>query len=99
MVFFEKKLKNCLNVRGSAPEPPFASGGWRFRPQTSALSLLLTITALSSSFLALNAFYYLQKEPNKYRKCSVFVSFGPRALGTLATPLYSHTTAAPMQLC
>jgi len=30
--FWEKNCKNRLSVGGSAPEPPFASGGWELRP-------------------------------------------------------------------
>jgi len=59
--FYTIKCKNCLSVGGSAPEPPLASGCWELRPQTPALLLLPVVTTLSSSFLALNAFYYLQK--------------------------------------
>jgi len=50
----KKNCKNRLNVGGYALEPLFASGGWGRR----ALFLLPTITALSLSFLAQNAFYY-----------------------------------------
>jgi len=32
--FLEKTVKVYLSVEGSAPEPPFASGGWGLRPQT-----------------------------------------------------------------
>jgi len=49
--FGEKNCKNRLSVGGSAPEPPFASGGWGWSPQTPALLLPLTITTLSSAFL------------------------------------------------
>jgi len=57
-----KKGKNRLSVGGSALEPPFVSGGWGLRPQAPALLLPLTITTLSSSFLALNSFYYTLKK-------------------------------------
>jgi len=72
--FLEKAVKNCLSVGGSAPEPPFASGGWGLRPQIPALLLSPTITSLSSSCLALNAFYYPKKDQNNYSKCFVFAS-------------------------
>jgi len=71
--FLEKTVKNCLSV-GPAPEPSFASGGWWLRSQTPAFLLSLIVTALSSTFLALNMFYSPQKEQNCYSKCSVFVS-------------------------
>jgi len=32
--FLEKTVKNRLSVEGSAPKPPFASGGSGLRPQT-----------------------------------------------------------------
>jgi len=35
---------------------------------------LSTITSLSSSFLALNAFYHTKRDRNNYSKCSVFAS-------------------------
>jgi len=53
-----KKLQKCLSIGGSAPEPPFASDGWSLHPQFPALLLLSAITAMSNSFLALNAFNY-----------------------------------------
>jgi len=56
--FLEKTVKNCLSVGDSAPEPPLPSGGLGLRLQTPALLLSPTITTLSSSFLALNEFYY-----------------------------------------
>jgi len=59
--FLGKNFKNRLSIGGSAPEPPFASGGWGLRLQTTALLLPPTNTALSSSFLVLNAFYSDQK--------------------------------------
>jgi len=62
--FLEKDVRNRLSVGGPAPEPPLASGGWGLGPQTPALFLSPTITTLSSSFLALNAVYYLQKRTN-----------------------------------
>jgi len=34
--FLGKNCKNRLSVGGSAPEPPFASGGWGLRPRTPA---------------------------------------------------------------
>jgi len=54
-VFLEKRCRNRLSFGGSAPEPSFASSGciWGLSPQTLALLLPLTITTLSSSFLAL----------------------------------------------
>jgi len=64
MCFLEKDVENRLSVGGSAAEPPLASGGWGLRPQTPALLLSSTITTLSSSFLALNAVYCLQKSTN-----------------------------------
>jgi len=57
--FLEKDVKYRFSVGCSAPEPPLASGGWGIRPQTPALLLPPTITTLSSSFLALNVYYYL----------------------------------------
>jgi len=56
--------------RGSALEPPFASGGWELRSQPPALLLPPTLTTLSSSFLALNAFHYPQKRRKQLSKCS-----------------------------
>jgi len=35
---------------------------------------VVTSASLSSSFLTLNAFYYLQKRKNNYRKLSAFAS-------------------------
>jgi len=72
--FWEKNCKSRLRVEGSAPEPPFASGGWEPRPQTSALLLPHTITTLLSLFLMLNAFYSAEKETSNYYKCSAFAS-------------------------
>jgi len=71
--FFGKNAKNRLSDGGSAPEPLFASGGWGFRPQTTALLLPPTMTTLSNSFLALNAFYY----PQKKKKFCFFQAFVP----------------------
>jgi len=65
MRIFEKICKNRLSVGGSISELPFASGGWGLRPQTPVLLLSPTITSLSSSFLALNAFYYPKKKGTK----------------------------------
>jgi len=48
--FLEKDVKNRLSVRGSAPEPPLASGSWGLRPQTSTLLLPPTITTLSKVY-------------------------------------------------
>jgi len=59
-IFWEKTVK-IVSASGSAPETPFASGGWGLRLQTSVLLLLPTITTLSSLFLVLNAFYTAQK--------------------------------------
>jgi len=33
MCVFWKKTKSNLSVGGSAPDSPFASGSWEFRPQ------------------------------------------------------------------
>jgi len=66
--FLEKTVKNRLSIESSAPEPPFVSGGLGLYTQTSALLLSPTITSLSSSFLALNAFYYPKKDRNNYSK-------------------------------
>jgi len=62
--FLEKDVKNRFSIGGLAPKPPLASGGRGLRPQTPTLLLPPTITTLSSSFLALNAVYYLQKRTN-----------------------------------
>jgi len=59
--FLEKDVKDCLSVDGSAPERPLVSGGWGLRSKTPALLLPPTIITLSSSFLALNTLYCLQK--------------------------------------
>jgi len=66
----EKTVKNHLSVGGSAPEPPFVSRSWGLRPQTLAFLLSTNITSLSSSFLALNAFYYPKKK-NKITTANV----------------------------
>jgi len=68
--------KNCKNppASGDAPINTPASGGWELRFQTPVLLLSPAITTLSSSFIALNVFYSLQKEQNKYNKCSDFTS-------------------------
>jgi len=52
------------NIKLPTPESPLASGSWGLCPQTPTLLLLLTIVNLSSTFLALNAFYYPQKNNN-----------------------------------
>jgi len=62
--FLEKTVKNRLSFGGSAPEPPFASGGWGLRLQIPALLLLPTIMR----------FFTLKKEQNNYSKCSDFTS-------------------------
>jgi len=49
-IFGKKKCKISAAPGGSAPEPAFASVGWRLRPQTPALLLPLAITTLSSPF-------------------------------------------------
>jgi len=71
--FWEKNVKIVSASRTPSPEPPFASSGWGLRPQTLALLLYPTITALSSLFLVLIAFYALKKTTN-YSKCSAFAS-------------------------
>jgi len=90
--FLEKDVKNRLSVGETSPESPLASDGWELRPKTLALLLWPAITTLSSSFLALNAVYYLQKGTNFCSYFSlqtlVFVDRGrkniscPRAQGT-----------------
>jgi len=55
-------LNNAYFLEKTVKDRPFDSGGWGLSPQNSALWLLPTITALSSSFLALNAFCNLQKK-------------------------------------
>jgi len=72
--YFYEKCKNRLGVGGFDPETPLASGVWGQSPQTSTLLLQPIVTTLSSSFLALNAFYYLKKN-NNCSKCSAFASF------------------------
>jgi len=51
-----------LSVGGRALEPPFAFRRPAVCPPAPALLLSLTITTLSSSFLAINAFYHPQKK-------------------------------------
>jgi len=58
--FWEKSCKKHCSVGGFAPEPPFASGGWRICPQTSTLQLLPVVAALYP-FIVLNAFSYYRK--------------------------------------
>jgi len=59
-VFFRIKMQK-LPQRN--PRLPPAVGG--SAPQTPTLLLLLTIVSMSSSFIALNAFYYPKKKINK----------------------------------
>jgi len=59
--YFLEKYKNRLSIGGSAPEPPYASGGWGLHPQTPGSLLTSTIQTLSCSFLAFNAFHYPRK--------------------------------------
>jgi len=73
-IFWKETVTNRLRVGGSAFEPLFASGGWGLRPKPLRCYSHPTITTLSSSFLALNAFYYPEKEQNNNSKCSVFDS-------------------------
>jgi len=65
----EKTVKNRISVGGSVCLRRLG-----FCPQTLALLLSPTVTALSSSFLALNVLYSPQKEQNSYSKRSVFAS-------------------------
>jgi len=60
-----EKTKNRLNVG--------------FRPKTPASRLSHTITALSISFLALNAFYCSKKKENNYKSALLllFPHFAP----------------------
>jgi len=60
-IFYEKNCKIRLSVGGSAPESPFAFGGWPPRFYSPS-----AITTLSSSFLLLNAFHSLKKETSTY---------------------------------
>jgi len=72
-VYFWKILLKSPQRRDSVPEPSFASGGCGIRSQTLALLLPPTITTLSSSLLALNAFHYLSKvKQNNSSKCPAF---------------------------
>jgi len=71
-----EKTKYRFGVGGSAPELPFASGAWGLRLQAPAVLLLSTITSLSGSFLALNAFYSPNtQEKNDHSKYCAFASF------------------------
>jgi len=72
--FLKKDVKNRLSVGGSAPELtlPAAARGSVPRPPRY-YSRIYTITTLSSSFLALNAVYYLQKE-NKFCIFQIFAA-------------------------
>jgi len=74
--FYEKKGKNRLSVGGMRPQTPVdlrRLGGSALRPPHWLLPP--NVTTLSSSFLALNAFYYIQKRKNNYSTSSAFVSF------------------------
>jgi len=61
--FDQSMFKNAyfLNSASGAPSPNPRLLPAALRPQTPALLLSPTITSLSSSFLALNAFYYPKK--------------------------------------
>jgi len=99
--FLEKDVKNRLKRQEIRPLTPV---GLQRKPP--ALLLPPTMTTLSSSFLALNAVYYLQKRTNfvssKFLQLFftsnsvVFVDRGrkniscSRAKGTLATPLQAN---------
>jgi len=72
----KKKKKNYrelnrFSVGGPPLKPLFASGGWGLSHQTLTLLLPPTITALSSSFLVLNVFYYPKKK-NKITTVNMF---------------------------
>jgi len=73
-IFLEKNCKNRFSVRGSAPEPPLASGDWGLRSQTTTLLPQPAITTFCCLFLAINAFYYNKKEQNNCSKESAFAS-------------------------
>jgi len=63
--------KNCKKL----PQPPTPRLSPAAGSSAPALLFSPTITTLSSSFLALNAFYSLEKEQNNYSKYSVFCFF------------------------
>jgi len=69
--FWNKNVKMATLPPLSNPQPP---------DQTHALLLLLIIASLSSSFLALNVFYYSQKKQDNYSRCSAFASSAAFAL-------------------
>jgi len=98
--YFFEDVKNRFNIGGSVSELP--------------LLLPPTITTLSSSFLTLNAVYYLQKRAkfasSKFiqlfftSNSVVFVGRGrkniscPKAQGTLATPLFNALASFQLTL-
>jgi len=90
MLIFRKTVKNLLSVGGPAPEPPFASGGLGHRPPTPAMKLLPTITALASSLLGVNAFYYPTKK-NKIITVNV--------LFLLLPPLFTYFSLQTLYFC
>jgi len=68
-IFWNKNVK----ITSASGAEPYLS--WGLCPQIPTLLPLLTIANLSSSFLALNAFYYPQRQQTNYSKCSAFASF------------------------
>jgi len=76
MRILKKTVKNRLSVGGPAPNPVCLQRLGRLRPQTPTLLLPPTITALLSSFLALNAFYFPHKK-NKITTVNVLFLLHP----------------------
>jgi len=65
-VFFGKKQCNRLSVWGFAPEPPFTSGDWELRAQTTALFLPPTDIVLSGAFGLRLCFILHDNKGNNY---------------------------------
>jgi len=74
-IFWNKNAK-ITSASGALPPnsclPPVAGGS---APRLPCYYSYLLLQSLLSSFLVLNAFYYLQKEQNNCSKCSAFASF------------------------
>jgi len=68
-IFWKNTVKIASALGVPPPNNPFASGGWKLHPQTPASLLSPTITTLSSSCLALNAFHYSLKKIQWLLQC------------------------------
>jgi len=70
--FFRGDCKNRLSVGGSAPESPFASGGWGSAPRPPRCYSWLLLQLCQVYFLVEKCVLFRSKKTSNYSKCSAF---------------------------